>query len=233
MTRAATLLDQGAAGHLVEESLAGFEHQLVGRGPRRSSARTQVLGVAVVLLLPLLESLLVLLLGLRSLVLLEHVRPFRRRVVQRYSRTVVAQRAPQRGGRPDQRGGRPDRAEFRALVTADPSCRRSTSWRDFQNNLDQIFELEYYDHDASLVPLESPGPGGAGVPVREADAPLRGGPDAAPAGQAGERPPQLRLPVRRGRCAGEAGLYQGDRHGARGKRPERTVYEITDEGPGR
>ena len=54
-----------------------------------------------------------------------------------------------------------------------------------------------------------------------------------PAGQAGERPPQLRLSLRRGRVAREEGLHQGHRHRPGGQAaPSGRSTQITDDGRG-
>ena len=82
-----------------------------------------------------------------------------------------------------------------------------------------------------MVPIESPGPGGAGQPLREADAPLRGGADAA-----GQRAKQESVRLNYGSLYAvvesleKKGFIKATGTVREGKRPERTVYEITDDG---
>ncbi len=82
-----------------------------------------------------------------------------------------------------------------------------------------------------MVPVQSPRPGGPRLPVREADAPLRGGADAA-----GQRAKQESVRLNYGSLYAvvesleKNGFIKATGTVQEGKRPQRTIYAITDAG---
>jgi hypothetical protein len=84
--RTAALLDERAAGDLIEHRFSRLEHQLVGGRPVESLGHVEQIGVAITELLPAGQGLLSVPRGLLGFALLEHRRlSSPRDVDQRYS----------------------------------------------------------------------------------------------------------------------------------------------------
>ena len=140
---------------------------------------------------------------------------------------VLVDAVDERAVEVEQHAGAADRVWGWSCAPACPRSQPPSAECPLPNTRFRIYGPEH----ARTLPIQPAGAGGADLPVREADAPLRDGADAcAPGPSTRASSSTTARSTAWSRASRSAGSIRARETTREGRRPQRTVYEITDDG---